>query len=203
VASDAGNVSRAADGTDGGWYGSAGATGANGLVEIAGVGTEEALTETKVRDVQEAIYTKGGNPSTAMMPPAVKRLFSEYLFTSSARIATLIADGGGAASERKGSGSVDVFLTDFGTLSLVPNRLMPYYDTTAAGPQGDANAYMFVLDPSLLELSYLQGYRVEPLAKSGLSDKRIMSVDHSLCVKNFDGLGGVADIDPTAAMTFA
>jgi hypothetical protein len=37
----------------------------------------------------------------------------------------------------------------------------------------------------------------------GLSDKRIMSVDHSLCVKNFDALGGVADIDPTAAMTFA
>jgi hypothetical protein len=135
-----------------------------------------------------------------MMPPTVKRLFSEYLFTSSARIASLIADGGGEASTRKASGSVDVFLTDFGTLSLVPNRLMPHYDTTIAAP-GGANDYMFILDPSLLEISYLQGYRVEPLAKTGLSDKRLMSVDVSLCVKNWDGLGGVADIDPTTPMT--
>ena len=193
------NVFRAAGGADGGWDD----TVTDKLVAISVLGTAaEALTETKVRDVQEAIYKKGGDPSYAMTTPAVKRLFSEYLFTSSARIASLIADGGGGASERKASGSVDVFLTDFGVLDLVPNRLMPHYDTTAIAA-GGANDYMFILDTKLLSLSYLQGYRVEPQSKTGLSEKRQMSVDYSLCVKNWDGLGGVADIDPTAPVTFS
>lgn len=189
------NVFRAAGGADGGWD----ATASNGLVAAATPGTSaEALTETKVRDVVQSIYEQGGGMTaslTAMTTPDVKRKFSEYLFTSSARIASLIADGGGAASQREGSGSVDVFLTDFGTLNLVPNRLQPEFDT--------GNDVMFILDPSYLSLSYLEGYRTDPLAKSGLSEKRMMSVDWSLCVKNWDALGAVYDIDPTAAVTFS
>ena len=195
------NVSRGVGGADGGWD----ATATDSLVAAATAGTPEALTETKVRDVVQSVYEQGGGNGssfglTAMTTPAVKRKFSEYLFTSSARIASLIADGGGSASEREGSGSVDVFLTDYGTLQLVPNRLQPSFGADPAVHDNDA---MFIIDPSLLELSYLQGYRVDPLAKTGLSDKRQMSVDWSLCVKNWDGLGGIFDIDPTAAVTTA
>ena len=187
-----GNVFRATGGADGGWDD----TVTDSLVAASTPGTSaEAGTETKIRDVVQAVYEKGGNPSSACTTPAVKRLFSEYLFSSSARIASLIADGGGAATEREGSGSVDVFLTDFGTLQLVPNRLQPAYDT--------GNDIMFILDPSLISMSYLQGYRVEPLAKVGLSEIRQMTVDWSLCVKNWDGLGAVCDIDPALAFTFA
>lgn len=185
------NVYTGAGWVVGGWD----ITASNSLVAAGTAGTPEAGTETKVRDVVQSVYEQGGEASVCMTTPAVKRLFSEYLFTSSARIASLIADGGGAASERQGSGSVDVFLTDFGTLRLVPNRLQPALDT--------GNDAMYIIDPSMLELSYLEGYRVDPLAKTGLSDKRLMSVDYGLCVKNWDALGMIPDIDPTAAFTFS
>ena len=191
VAAGSENVIRGVGGVDGGWYD----TPTDSLVAASTPGTAVALTETNLRDVMENVYQKGGEPSVLMTTPAVKRLISEYLFTSSARIATNISQGGAGASVREASGAFDVFLTDFGTLRLVPNRLQPAYDTD--------NDYVFILDPAYLEMSYLQGYRVEPLAKTGLSDKRVMSVDWGLCVKNFDACGGVADVDPTLAMTFA
>lgn len=187
-----GNVHREAGGSDGGWDD----TVTDSLVAASTPGTVPvAGTETIVRDVVQSIFEKGGDASVAATTPAVKRKFSEYLFTSSARIASLIADGGGGASEREGSGSVDVFLTDFGTLKLVANRLQPAYDTD--------NDIMFILDPSLISVSFLQGVRVEPQAKTGLSDKRQMSMDWGLKVSNWDGLGYIADIDPDAAFTFS
>jgi hypothetical protein len=174
-------------------------TPGDSLVAAATPGAPEANTETKVRDVVESVYTRGGNPTVAMSTPAVKRGFSEYLFTSSARIASLIADGGGDASQRQGSGSVSVFLTDFGTLKLLDNRLQP---SVGADPAVHDNDAMFILDPTLVNISYLQGYRVEPLAKTGLSSKRMMSVDWDSCVSNWDGLGMIPDIDPDLAVTF-
>ncbi|MCP4465867.1 MAG: DUF5309 domain-containing protein, partial [Halieaceae bacterium] len=127
-----GNVSRASDGADGGWNAS------TKLVDAATPGTPEALTETKSRDVVENVYNQGGNVDTAMSTPAVKRAFSEYLFTSSARIASLIADGGGAASERQGSGSVDVFLIYFGSLKFVLYCLQPSFGADLAVHDIDA-----------------------------------------------------------------
>jgi hypothetical protein len=62
-------------------------------------------------------------------------------------------------------------------------------------------AILFALDPSLIELSYLQGYNVQPLAKSGLADKRQMTVDWTLKVLNEKGLAMYADIDTALAWT--
>ena len=184
------NVIRAGDGDDGGWD----ATASNSLVAAATLGTGRAITETEIRDVMEGIYSKGGSPDTLMVVPKLTRKISEYMFTSSARIATMINDGpSGSAPERAAQGSVDLFITDYGTLKIVPNRLQPM---NAAD-----NCTAFVLDASVLELSYLSGYAVEPLAKVGLSDKRMMSVDWALCVKNWDAIGGGCDIDPTLDMT--
>ncbi len=192
------NVYTGAGWVVGGWDAGGGPT--DSLVAAGTPGTPEAGTETKVRDVVQAVYERGGMVDTVMTTPAVKRKFSEYLFTSSARIASLIADGGGDASMRQGSGSVDVFLTDFGTLRLVANRLQP---SVGADPAVHDNDAMFVLDPSMISLSFLQGYRVEPLAKTGLSDKRMMSVDWSLRLLNWEAQGMIPDIDPTADFTFS
>lgn len=186
------NVHTESGGADGGWDDTVG----NGLVAARTPGTTPvALTETVLRDTVQSVYEEGGEVSVAMTTPRVKRTISEYLFTSSSRIASLIADGGGAASERQASGSVDVFLTDFGTLQLLPNRLQPAYDTD--------NQAVYLIDPAMLEISYLEGYRVDPLAKNGLSDRRLMSVDWSLVCRNWDGLGAVFDIDDDAAMTYS
>jgi len=75
----------------------------------------------------------------------------------------------------------------------VPNRLQPQYDTS--------NDIVYVLDFSFLEISFLEGYTTKPLAKTSLSDNRVMEVDWGLRVKNWQALGAIYDVDTSLAMT--
>ena len=63
-------------------------------------------------------------PSVAMGRPVVIRKLSEYLFSTTAKVATLMSDVGQKAEAATAKGAVNVFVTDFGiTLALTPNRL--------------------------------------------------------------------------------
>ena len=156
-----------------------------------------ALTETEVRNQIESAYNEGGNPTKMMTIPALVRKFSEYLFTSSARVATLMSDQGKSGEKATALGAVNVFVTDFGTLDLIPNRLQQKQTTAVA----DDSAYVFYLDPEYVSLCYLKGYRTDMLAKTGLSENRQMSVDWSLIVNTEKAHGMSTDIDHTAAVT--
>ena len=182
------NVSLAATpGTVGGFNTS------TGIVDAFTPGTKEAMTESKIRDVAEDVYTEGGNPTVLMMIPKVCRAFSEYLFSSSARIATLTSETGQSESAATAKGSVNVFVTDFGvTLDLIPNRLQPSVSAVSQA---------FMLDPQHLRQSFLHSFRTEPLAKTGLSEKRLMSCDWTLVVTTEKAHGMVTDIDNTLAVT--
>ena len=172
---------------------------ATGLTVARTVGTKRPLTESAVKDVVEGVYKEGGDPTKLVSMPAVIRKFSEYLFTSSARVATLMSDQGKSAEKATALGAVNVFVTDFGTLTMVPNRLQQPY-TSAGGTAGDA-ADVFILDPSYLELCYLKGYRTDPLAKTGLAENRHMSVDWTLVVNTEKAHGLIGDVDWTADVT--
>lgn len=181
--------------------------GGSGGVFSAGIwsdwtpGTKAALTETLVRDAAQAAWEDGGNPTHIVSVPSIIRNLSEYMFTSSSRIATLTGEtnNNGPASAM---GSVNVFLTDFNVeLRFVPNRLqLPYADVT--GAELDAAAVM-IMDPDYAELSYLHGYRVEPLAKTGLADNRQMAVDFTCCVMEPKAHRVLFDIDVAAPVTQA
>jgi len=164
------------------------------IVDASTPGVATALTETAVRDVAESVYTEGGNPTMMMMVPTVCRKFSEYCFSSSARIATLTSETGQSASAATAKGSVNIFVTDFGvTLDLIPNRLQQN--------TGTDESTAFLIDPAMLEVSYLSGYRAERLAKTGLSEAWLMSVDYSLVVNTEKAHGMIAGIDNTADVT--
>ena len=182
------STSPGATGADGGF--------ANGIVAAPAVGAKRALTEKMVRDMVQSVYEEGGDPSVLMSVPSVIRGFSEYLFTSSARVATLMADQGRSAEKATALGSVNVFVTDFGTLDLVDNRLQQLY----AADDGDC-ANVYIIDPQYLSIGYLHGYRTEPLAKTGLADNRQIAVDWTLIVHTEKAHGVIADIDPTLAVT--
>ncbi len=158
-------------------------------------GAKRPLTETMVRDVAQMVWEEGADPSVLMSVPGVIRALSSYMFTDSARIASLMAE-----TNQKGPatamGSVNVFLTDFGiSLKMVPNRLQ---QDTIAG-----QADLFVLDPSYVTQGTLKAVRVEPMAKVGLADKRSMAVDWTLKVLNRDAHGLIADVDYNAPVTQA
>ena len=160
-------------------------------------GAAVALTETNVRDVVQSIYEEGGDPTIMMSVPGIIRKFSEYLFTSSARVATLMSDQGQSESKASALGSVNVFVTDFGTLDMVSNRLQQLQQ--AAAP--DDSAFVFILDPEYASMCYLEGYRTDMLAKTGLAENRQMSVDWTLIVNTERAHGMIGDIDPTANVT--
>lgn len=177
-----------ANGTPGGFQTGSGLTAA--FTPVA----PTALTESDVRDIVQSVYQEGGDPTKMMSVPAVIRKFSEYLFTSSARIATLMSDQGRSAEAATAMGSVNVFVTDFGTLDLVPNRLQQLQG-------GGTWAFVFILDPEYLSLSYLQGYRTEMLAKTGLAENRQMSVDWTLKVHTEKAHGIIGSVDIAADVT--
>lgn len=164
-----------------------------GIVPVVTDGTKRGLTETLIRDSVENVYTEGGDPTILMTIPSICRKFSEYLFTSSARVATLQSDQGKSSEKATALGSVNVFVTDFGTLTMIPNRLQ---QKTGSADAAD----VFIIDPSYLRQAFLTGYRTEPLSKTGLSDKRLMCVDWSLKVLTEKAHGLIADIDPTVAV---
>ena len=183
------NTFRGATGADGGF--------ASGTVSAPTPGTTRALSETLVRDCAQAVWEEGGNPTILESTPAAIRELSNYMFTTDARIATLTSD----VRERRGAtvatGSVNVFITDFGvTLSMIPNRLMPAVVDTP----GSRNVNVGIIDPEYVRHGFLQGYRVEELAKTGTADNRQMTVDWTVKVLNESAHGVIADIDDELAV---
>ena len=181
------NTSRGTGGADGGFSG--------GTVAAPTPGEARGLTETLVRDIAQSVWEQGGNPGVLMSTPSVIRNLSNYMFTSSARIATLQRNeqGMGAATA---IGAVNVFLTDFDVvLEMIPNRLQQTYSSGDVSPVDVAN--VFILDMEMIRRTFLHGYRVEDQAKTGLSEKRQMAGDMTLKILNEEAQGLIADIDPT------
>jgi len=158
------------------------------------------LTETSIRDTAEAIWNEGGDPSVLMSVSGIIRAISEYMFTSSARIATLdrqTRQDGRTAAEALGS--VNVFITDFEVvLEMRANRIQKSF------LNGDASttvASIEIYDPAFWNQGFLQGYQSAPLAKTGLADNRQLSVDYTLRSLNEKSSGLITDVDPTVPVT--
>lgn len=151
-------------------------------------GTNRALDESAILGVIKDCYVAGGDPNMIMVGPAAKQQFSLYMFGSSARIATPYQDhGAGKKNGVNAIGAVDVYVSDFGALDIVPNRF-----------QGEDDC--FILDTEYWCVSYLDSYKVDKIAKSGDSEKRMLLVDFALVSKNEAASGWFADVDETTAM---
>ena len=183
------NTDLAGDGANGGWV--------SGQVTAATDGTPRALTETAVRGVIESCYTNGGEPDTIMVTPTVKTVISEYLFSSSARIATLYRDEAGGQNQATAIAAVDVFVSDFGALKIIPNRFQGHNGTVPR------HRDVHILDMALWETRYLRGFQTNPLARTGDAENRQLLVDYTLCSKQQEGSGIVADVDHTTPMVYS
>ena len=178
---------------EGGDEGDGGFTG--GAVNAATLGTTRAISETAIRDVCQAVYMSGGDPSILMARPDVIRRVSEYMFGDTARIGTQQTET--KESRNVAVGTVKVFITDFDVeLVMTDNRLMK----TMNHASDDDNDSAYILDPKLWDHGFLHSFRTEPLAKKGLSDRAQVAVDWTLKCYAEEGNGVIADIDATAPM---
>ena len=149
------------------------APGPDGTTTIAGFGTPAVLTMAMINLAMERCFTLGGEPSTVLAPATLKQKISSL---GGSVIADIQKDAPGTA-QATAINAVDVLVTDFGTLKIIPSRLML------------ANMLFFV-DYDFWSVDYLRPFQTENLAKTGDAMKQLMIAEYGLRAKN--GLANAA-----------
>ena len=89
-------------------------------------------------------------------------------------------------------GAADIYVSDFGNLSVVPNRF--FTSVIDAGAGSLMNNWAFLIDPDEVKIANLRPYTIETLAKTGDADKRMVLQEWGLQVNNEKAHGVVAGI---------
>jgi len=155
--------------------------GANGTAARTEGATASAFTEAKLKEVVKSCFENGGNPTLLVVPPTQKQVVSTFTGIAAQRYQAP------AAKATTIIGAADVYLSDFGTLSVVPDRFMTA-DTTPDAEQA------LVLDPTMASVATLRPFESNLLAKTGDSEKHQMLVEYTLQVSNEKAHGIVADL---------
>lgn len=137
-------------------------------------GTQRAFTETILKDVAQKIFTAGGKLSICMVGPGNKVVASGF-----AGIAQQRRDTGDTAAVIVGA--ADVYVSDFGKITFVPNRF-------------SRNRSALFIDPERVQIDYFRPFATIPLAKTGDAEKRMILVEWMLRVTHEAGHGVAADL---------
>lgn len=143
-------------------------------------GTARALTEQMLKDVIALCWNAGAEPSIVLCGSAVKQKISST-FTGSATKYQDMTD------KKKLVAAIDVYVSDFGTLQIVPSRFLETRTVAARD--------VFVLDPNYARMTFLQNVKQRPLARTGHSERRMISVEYGLQVDTEKAHGIIADIN--------
>ena len=171
------NVSRGSGGANGTTSGA----GESGFVNAAATdGTLRPITEALLKTVIQSCWNNGAEPTIVMCGPEQKQKIST--FTGNA---TKFQD----VDAKRLTAAVDVYISDFGTVEIVPQRHMRKRTVSSVVHTPD----VLVLDPSYAEVAYLQTAKQEALGKAGLSDRRLISCEYGLQVTSQKAHGIVAD----------
>lgn len=158
---------------------SRGTSGANtaysgGIQAAATDGTQRVYTETLLKDVLSLCWDNGGDPTMVMVGSFNKKAMSAF-----AGVADQTRDTGNKRATIVGA--ADVYVSDFGQLNIIANR---FSRTRSA----------LVVDPSMWKIAYYQRFKTEDLAKTGHSDRKMLSVEFTLEACNEKSSGVVADL---------
>ena len=165
-------------------HGGAGATPAHtsGLATVAQTaGTNRAFTEALLKTVLQSIFTNSAEMhSIISLTTRHKGTFSGF--------AGIAVNRFNVSKGKQGVivGGADVYMSDFGELTVVPNYI-----------QGTANSSTaFILNPEYAGVGYLGGFKSEELAKTGHTQKELVSVEACLVVTSETAHGKVANLTP-------
>lgn len=134
-----------------------------------------ALTEDMLKTVVQSCWTEGAEPSIIMAGAFNKTAVSAFAGNADKVVNLSGAKPGVIVA------SMDVYVSEFGNLKVVPNRWQRTRD-------------LFVLDPSHLAVAFLRGYKSTALSKTGDAVKRLINVEYTLEVKNEAAQGAIYDL---------
>jgi hypothetical protein len=169
------------------WLATNGDFGTNGVAGSLGTtarvnGTNRTFTEDILKTVIREVFTSGGNAKVLMVNPAHKQLVSSFAGIAAQRFmapsntpTTIVA-------------AADVYLSDFGTVSVVPNRFM-----TSTNSCDDV---AFIVDPDMAAIAYLRPFQTNELAVTGDNESTQLLAEFTLEVRNQAAHGILADLTP-------
>ena len=154
--------------------GSAGTNPTGDGSDIRSDTTTRTFLESMLKDVAQEIFSDGGTPKILVVPPGLKATVSGFAgvaqqrYVTGAEPTTIVAAAG-------------AYLSDFGLISIVPDRFMRTTDA-------------LMLDPEYAALAYLRPFQTNDLAKTGDSEKTQILAELTLEVRNEKAHGGIFDI---------
>lgn len=140
-------------------------------------GATRTFTEQLLKDEVAAAFDSGGNPTMLVVGSGLKQKVSSFAGIAAQRY---MAPGDQPTTI---IGAADVYMSDFGTLSVVPDRFMRTRDA-------------LLIDPEYMALSYLRPFQTNDLAKTGDSEKTQLLCEFTLEVRNEAASAIVADLNP-------
>lgn len=167
------NVDKGSTGSDGGFN-----TSTN-IVDARVNGATRKFTETMIQDVMESCYSNGGRPSIMMMPPALKTGFSAFTGIADLRRET------GGKGQATIVGGADMYISNFGTLTVVPQNFMRDID-------------VYLIDPKKVKKALLRPMKNWELAKTGDTDRRQILEEYTLEVCTEKAHGLITDVTKTS-----
>ena len=135
-------------------------------------GNVRTFTETILKNVIQQVWTAGGTPKILMCGPVNKQRVSGFSGIASSRFNI---NGGDKPATLVGA--VDIYVSDFGNVSVIANRFQRERDA-------------WVLDPEYAKMVVLRPYQQVELAKTGDAEKRMLLVEwgHKVLAENAHGL---------------
>lgn len=140
-------------------------------------GTQRTFTETLLKDMVKQVYTNSvSQPPILMVGPANKQQASTFPGIAVNRYQITSPQPGAVI------GAADVYVSDFGEISVVPNRFQR--ERTAFG-----------INPEYASIVTLRNFQQIELAKTGDSEKRELLVEWGVKIHNEAAHGVIADLN--------
>jgi len=154
--------------------GSAGTNPTGDGSDIRSDTTTRTFLESMLQSVAQEIFSDGGTPKILVVPPGLKATVSGFTGVAAQRYVT-------GAEPTTIVAAAGAYLSDFGLISIVPDRFMRTTDA-------------LMLDPEYAALAYLRPFQTNDLARTGDSDKTQILAELTLEVRNEKAHGGIFDI---------
>jgi hypothetical protein len=148
-------------------------TGTNTASDATSTGT---LTEAGMKTVIKECFDSGGTPDTILVGSANKQVISALTQT----VSSLRTDAN-KQSPAHVVASVDVYVSDFGSFKIIPDRFQRARDC-------------WFIDFDFWAVAYLRPFQTESLAKTGDSIKQMIIAEYGLMSKNQAANGFLADV---------
>jgi hypothetical protein len=130
-------------------------------------GSLATFTEATLISALGLAWDDGGEPSVIMMSKKNKNLFNSF-----AGIATKYNEVSGT-KQAVVSGAADVYVSSYGNHTVKLNRYM-------------RDEAVFCIDPEYIGVAFLDPMKKEKMAKTGDSERYLLTVEYALVVQNRD-----------------